>query len=136
MASRCGTDYQAALQDPAVEAVDICLPHREHAAVAVAAAAAGKPILCEKPLAARLAAADQMIAAADAAGVVLLVAENVRFDPVLLKVDELLHAGVIGTPALVQRTRVLSAGVVPQRAPLVSRRTSGGRRDHAGGRGA
>jgi predicted dehydrogenase len=96
--------------------------------VAVVAAATGKHILCEKPLAATLAEADQMITAADAAGVVLLVAENVHFDLVLLNVVALLRAGVIGTPALMQRTRVRPAGFVPQRAPLVPRCASGGGR--------
>ena len=101
-ASRAGTDYREALRDPTVDAVSICLPHDLHAAVALAAAAAGKQILCEKPLAATLAEADRMIAAADAAGVVLMVAENERFDPTLVRVGELLRDGVIGTPALVQ----------------------------------
>lgn len=104
-ATRVGTDYRAALADPDVEAVDICLPHDLHAPVAIEAAAAGKHVLVEKPLAATLAEADAMIAAAGRAGVVLMVAENVRFDPVLLEVRDLLRAGVIGRPALVQLTR-------------------------------
>jgi predicted dehydrogenase len=104
-ATRVGTDYRAALADPGVDAVDICLPHDLHAPVAIEAAAAGKHILVEKPLAATLAEADAMIAAADRAGVVLMVAENARFDAVLLKVRDLLRAGVIGRPALVQLTR-------------------------------
>ena len=64
-ASRVGTDYREALLDPDVDAVDICLPHDLHAAVAVDAAQAGKHILCEKPLAATLDEADRMIAAAE-----------------------------------------------------------------------
>ena len=104
-ATRVTTDYHMALDDPAVDAVDICLPHNLHAAVAVAAAQAGKHILCEKPMAGTLDEADRMIAAAQAAGVILMIAENVHFDPLVRKVRALLDAGAIGRPALIQMTR-------------------------------
>jgi predicted dehydrogenase len=94
-----------ALDDPSVDAIDICLPHNLHAPVAVAAAQAGKHILCEKPLADSLDAADRMIAAARDAGVLLMVAENVRFDPLYQQIRTLLDAGAIGRPALIQMTR-------------------------------
>ncbi len=80
-------------------------PHDLHAVVVVAAAQAGKHVLVEKPLAATLAEADEMIAAAAQAGVTLMVAENVRFNAVYLKAKELLDAGAIGEPALIQVTR-------------------------------
>lgn len=104
-AKRVATDYHRALQDPEVAVVDICLPRNLHASVAVAAARAGKHILCEKPLAATLAQADQMIAAAQQAGVLLMVAENVRFEPLYQQIRALLDADVIGRPALIQMTR-------------------------------
>ncbi|CAA9580169.1 MAG: Putative dehydrogenase [uncultured Thermomicrobiales bacterium] len=104
-ATQVGTDYREALRDPATDAVDICLPHDLHAPIAIEATGAGKHVLCEKPLAATLEEADRMIAAAGRAGVVLMVAENVRFDPVFGKVGELLRDGVIGMPALVQLAR-------------------------------
>lgn len=104
-ATHTSTDYRQALADPAVEAVSLCLPHNLHAPVAVEAAQAGKHVLVEKPLAATLAEADQMIAAADAGGVVLMVAEDVRFEPLFHKIRHLLDEGVIGKPALIQRTR-------------------------------
>jgi predicted dehydrogenase len=103
--TRTATDVQAALEDPEVEAVDICLPHDLHAPVGIRAARAGRHVLVEKPLAATLEGADAMIEAAGEAGVVLMVAENVRFDPLLAKVRGLLDAGVIGQPALIQVTR-------------------------------
>lgn len=102
---RVATDYAAALADPAVVAVDICLPHDLHARVAVAATRAGKHVLVEKPLAATLEEADQMIAAADDAGVTLMVAENVWFEPLYRQIRALLDDGAIGEPALVQITR-------------------------------
>jgi len=103
--ARTSGDFREVLRDPQVEAVDVCLPHHLHAPVALEAARAGKHILCEKPLAATLEEADQMIEAAQLAGVVLMVAENVRFSPVYQNVRELLDQGVIGRPALIQMTR-------------------------------
>jgi predicted dehydrogenase len=85
--------------------VDICLPHNLHAPVTLAAAQAGKHILCEKPMAGSLEEADRMIAAAQDAGVILMIAENVRFDPLYQKIRGLLDAGTIGRPALIQLTR-------------------------------
>ena len=103
--AQMSADYGAVLRDDAVDAVDICLPHNLHAPVAVDAALAGKHVLCEKPLACTLKEADRMIAAADRGGVILMVAENVRFDPTYLRVQRLLQDGAIGTPALIQVTR-------------------------------
>ncbi len=104
-APRSTSSYQEALADPGLDAVSICLPHNLHARVAIEAAQAGVHVLVEKPLAANLAEADRVIAAANDAGVVLMVAENVRFDAVYLKVQQLLRDGVIGKPALLQITR-------------------------------
>ena len=103
--SRVTDDYREALADSDVDAVDICLPHALHAAVAVDAARVGKHVLCEKPIAASLAEADQMIESAERSGIVLMVAENVRFSPIFRKVRELLLDGAIGQPALIQMTR-------------------------------
>jgi len=102
---RLTTNYLEALRDPQVDAVDICLPHNLHEPVALAAAQAGKHILCEKPLAATLEEADRMIAACEKAGVILMIAENVRFSPLALKVRQMLDQGVIGKPALLLMTR-------------------------------
>lgn len=103
--TRATADYREAMNDPSVDAVDICLPHALHAPVAVEAAEAGKHVLCEKPMAASLEGADRMIEAAERAGVVLMIAENVRFNPLFHKIRELLQDGVIGQPALIQMTR-------------------------------
>jgi len=102
---RTTADYREALEDPRVDAVDICLPHDLHAPVATEAAEAGKHVLCEKPIAASLEGADRMIEAAEGAGVVLMVAENVRFTPLFRRIRDLLQDGVIGQPALIQMTR-------------------------------
>jgi predicted dehydrogenase len=102
---KVSSNYQAALQDSRVEAVDICLPHNLHEPVTLASVQAGKHILCEKPMAATLEEADRMINACEKAGVILMIAENERFNPLYLKVRELLDQEVIGQPALVLMTR-------------------------------
>ena len=103
--ARVSADYHEALADPEAEAVVICLPHHLHAPVAIEATQAGKHVLCEKPIAHTLDAADRMIEAADRAGVTLMIAENERFSPLNHKLCELLREGVIGRPALLQVTR-------------------------------
>lgn len=75
------TSLEAALKDASVDAVDICAPHALHRPMAVAAAAAGKHILCEKPMALRVEDATAMIDAAERAGVKLYVAENMPYGP-------------------------------------------------------
>jgi predicted dehydrogenase len=75
------TDYRAALADPEVDAVSICLPHALHCPVALEAASAGKHILCEKPIALSVSDATSMMEAARQHGVKLYVAENVAYTP-------------------------------------------------------
>jgi UDP-N-acetyl-2-amino-2-deoxyglucuronate dehydrogenase len=75
------TDYRALLARDDVHVVSLCLPHHLHREVAIAAARAGKHVLCEKPLALDVAEADAMIAAARRAGVQLGVIFQHRWDP-------------------------------------------------------
>ncbi len=85
-----------ALADPTVEAVDLCLPHDLHCQAVVKAAAAGKHVLVEKPMANTLAEADAMVAAAERAGVTLMVGQSRRFFPAALESQRLVAAGTIG----------------------------------------
>ncbi len=85
-----------ALADPEVEAVDLCLPHDLHCAAAVQAAAAGRHVLVEKPMANSLAEADAMIAAAERAGVTLMVGQSRRFFPAAMEAQRLVAAGALG----------------------------------------
>ena len=73
------TDYLALLQDPAVEAVDITLPHHLHYRVAKAALEHGKHVLVEKPMAASAAECMELIEIARGANRTFTVAENTRF---------------------------------------------------------
>lgn len=126
--TRRAADYREVLDDAEVDAVDICLPHALHAPVAVEAAEAGKHVLCEKPIAASLEGADRMIEAAEQAGVVLMIAENVRFNPLFHKIRDLLQDGVIGQPALIQMTRecYLTRSLLQERRWFLDARAAAG----------
>lgn len=78
---KCYADYKQLLADPDIDLVDVCLPTDKHADVVLESLAAGKPTLVEKPISVDLADAEKMVAAADKAGVPLLVAHVLPFFP-------------------------------------------------------
>ena len=88
--------YEQLLESRDIDAVYIPLPNSMHAHWSVAAARAGKHVLCEKPLALSEAEALEMFAAADAAGVVLLEAFPYLFQPQMLRIEQLVASGAIG----------------------------------------
>ena len=88
--------YEHAARDPRVDAAVICTPHDRHCADTLLALAAGLHVLVEKPIATTMEEADRMIAAAQDAGRVLMVAENFRFMPAFRHVHALLTAGAVG----------------------------------------
>ncbi|UGQ11167.1 Gfo/Idh/MocA family oxidoreductase [Yinghuangia sp. ASG 101] len=88
--------YAELVRNPEVDAIYIATPHAQHRAVAEAAFAAGKAVLCEKPLAATLADATAMVKEAQAAGVFLMEAMWMRFNPVIRRVQDIVGAGQIG----------------------------------------
>ncbi|MFZ4212728.1 Gfo/Idh/MocA family oxidoreductase [Pantoea endophytica] len=94
------SDLHALLQDPEIEAVAIAAPARTHAEWVIAAAEAGKHVFCEKPMAVTLEEADRAIAAAKAAGVVLQVGFNRRFDSGFAAAIAAVKAGENGTTQL------------------------------------
>ena len=84
------------LADPAVDAVDICLPTNLHAPAAIQALRAGKHVLVEKPMALDPEAADAMRAEAEGAGRVLMVAQVLRFFPAYEGLYDLVKSGGLG----------------------------------------
>jgi predicted dehydrogenase len=89
-------DYRALLDRPDVDIVDVCVPNHRHAEVVEAAAAAGKHVYCEKPLAMNVAEGRRMVAAVEAAGVKAQMTFNFRFFPAVLRAQQLIAEGFLG----------------------------------------
>lgn len=89
-------DYRQLLGREDVDAVDICVPNHLHAEIVLAAAAAGKHIYCEKPLAMNVAEAQAMAEAVAAAGVIAQMTFNFRFFPAVLRAQQLVQEGFLG----------------------------------------
>src|SRR5829696_8126626 len=100
---RAYPDLRALLGD--VDVVDICTPTHLHYEMVLAAAEAGKHVVCEKPLARTVEQGQSMIAACRRAGVKLLVAHVVRFFPEYALARSLVAAGRIGRPAVLRLAR-------------------------------
>ena len=94
---RAVAEFDAALADPAIDAMILTSPNTMHESQVVAAAAAGKHVLCEKPLGLTGESARRSVAACQAAGVVLAVGHERRFEPALQRVRELVGEGALGT---------------------------------------
>lgn len=96
------TDANEVLGRDDIDGVLITAPARSHTDLVVAAAAAGKHVFVEKPMAVTLADADRAIAAADEAGVVLQVGFNRRFAPGFAAARALIDERKVGTPQLMR----------------------------------
>ena len=89
-------DYEACLCNPDVSAVYIATPPGEHEELTVRAAAAGKHVLCEKPLAATVAQSARMVEACGRHRVLLMTAYRKYFEPSTLYIKSLVHSGALG----------------------------------------
>ena len=85
-----------ALERGDFEAVDLMLPHDLHEPAALEAFRAGKHVLLEKPMAPTLEATQRILAAAQSAGTVFMVAENAQYWPEVVKAQDLINNGAIG----------------------------------------
>jgi len=109
------TDPADVFADPEIDAVVIAAPARFHADLVVGAAAAGKSVFCEKPMALSLADADRAIGAARSAGVVLQVGFNRRYAADWAAARGLLDDGRLGTPRLLRSVTRDPGGFDPSR---------------------
>ncbi|HEX9188611.1 MAG TPA: Gfo/Idh/MocA family oxidoreductase [Vicinamibacteria bacterium] len=127
-AKRWHADWRALLRDAEVDAVYVATPVRFHEQQAVAAAEAGKHVLCEKPMALDVAGCERMIAAAQANGVRLGVAYYRHHYPVVARLRDLVASGAIGEPVLaeVQAFEPFDPGPDHPRAWLLRRSEAGG----------
>ena len=92
------TDLRSLLGDPNVQAVYVSTTNELHKQQTLAAAAAGKHVLCEKPLAMNLTDAREMVAACASAGVVLATNHHLRNAATHRRIRELIRSGAIGKP--------------------------------------
>lgn len=90
------TDWRKLLERKDIDAVDVCTPNNLHKEIAIAAAKAGKAILCEKPLAMNSAEGEEMVAAVEKAGVANIVWYNYRRIPAVTLAKQLIDEGRLG----------------------------------------
>jgi predicted dehydrogenase len=99
-----------------IDAVDICLPHHLHAPAILDACAAGKHVLCEKPMCISLAQADEIAAAVRKSGVTYMSGHNQLFMPVVQEARRMIEAGEIGRVRWLRSQDCFFAGQNGQRA--------------------
>jgi len=114
------TDWKDLIKDKGVQLVDNCLPNNMHAAPCIAAAEAGKNVLCEKPLAMNVQEAKRMYEAAEKAKVKHMTAFNYRFVPAVRLARKLIDEGYIGK-VLQYRAVYLQEWIMDPDFPLVWR---------------
>jgi predicted dehydrogenase len=90
------TDWRELIKRDDIDAIDICTPNNSHAEIAIAAAEAGKMILCEKPLALNPTEGQQMVDAVEKAGVANTVWYNYRRVPSVTLAKQLIDEGRLG----------------------------------------
>ena len=90
------TDWKKLIERPDIDAIDICTPNDQHADIAIAAAQAGKMVLCEKPLARDTAESEPMVEAIEKAGVANTVWYNCRRVPAVSLAKQIIDSGKLG----------------------------------------
>ncbi|HEY3885934.1 MAG TPA: Gfo/Idh/MocA family oxidoreductase [Vicinamibacterales bacterium] len=90
------TDWRQVVRRKDIDLVDVCTPGDSHAEIAIAAARAGKAVICEKPLANSVADAERMLAAVERAGVVHMICHNYRRAPAVMLAKQLIEDGQLG----------------------------------------
>ena len=115
------TDWRSVVADPAIDIIDICTPNDTHAEIAIAAAAHGKAILCEKPLALNVRQAQEMVAAVKKARVVNMVCHNYRRIPAIALARRMIDDGAIGDRIYHYRARYAQDWITDPNFPLVWR---------------
>ena len=96
------TDYNELLAQKDIEAISICTPNAYHHPATIAAAKAGKHILCEKPLSLSLEQAQEMIDVCKKAGVILQINHHLRSNPAAYKAKQMIDAGDLGTISFIR----------------------------------
>ncbi len=113
-------DYRELLARPEIDVVDVCVPNHMHAEIVIAAAAAGKHIYCEKPLAMDVAEGKRMVAAVEQAGVKTQMTFNFRYFSAVLRAKQLVEQGFLGR-IFSFRGRYYRASYIDPQKPLTWR---------------
>ena len=119
-------DLEALARDPAVEVIYIASPHQFHAEQTRAAAAQGKHVLVEKPMALSLAECDSMIDACAAAGVRLIVGHCHSFDSPYLRAREIIAGGEVGRVRMIHALNYTDFLYRPRRPEELQTAAGGG----------
>ncbi|MBP1994618.1 Gfo/Idh/MocA family protein [Paenibacillus eucommiae] len=114
------TDWRKLIERDDIDVIDIGSPNNTHAEIAIAAAEAGKHIICEKPLSLNVEEAVRMRDAANKAGIVHMICHNYRFVPAIQYAKKLISEGRLGQIYHV-RTRYLQDWIMDPQFPLVWR---------------
>jgi predicted dehydrogenase len=122
--NRSATDWRAVVADPEIDIIDITTANDTHAEISIAAARAGKHVLCEKPLALTVKQARAMVAAAKRAGVVNMVCHNYRRIPAIALAKKMIASGDLGR-IFHFRARYLQDWIIDPAFPLVWRLQGG-----------
>lgn len=119
--NRTVNDYQALLDNPDIDIIDITSPNNQHAAMAIAACNAGKAVLCEKPLAMNVAEAEAVVAAAKKNKTINMVCHNYRRAPAIAFAKAMIENGDLGDRFFHFRARYAQDWIVDPEFPLVWR---------------
>src|SRR5437016_495873 len=115
------TDWRRVIDDSKIDIVDICTPNDTHCEIAIAAAQAGKAVLCEKPLARNIDEAEKMVRAVKKARVVNMVCHNYRRVPAIVLAKQMIERGEIGDHIFHFRARYAQDWIIDPNFPLVWR---------------
>ncbi len=119
-------DYREMISSSLVDAIDICLPHHLHKDAIVAAAEAGKHVLCEKPLCLTIDEAEAVTSAVSSAGITLMCAHNQLFLPPVARAREMIREGTLGKIYAARTTDVFVLDIDADRLGWRGRRASSG----------
>jgi predicted dehydrogenase len=115
------TEWRRVIDDSKIDIVDICTPNDLHCEIAIAAAQAGKAILCEKPFARNIDEAEKMVRAVKKVRVVNMVCHNYRRVPAIVLAKQMIERGEIGDRIFHFRARYAQDWIVDPNFPLVWR---------------
>jgi predicted dehydrogenase len=121
---KASTNWREVVENPEIDIVDVNTPNDSHAEIAIAAAKAGKHVLCEKPLAMDVKQAQEMVDAVKKAKIVHMICHNYRRIPAIAQARKMIEEGALGD-IFHYRARYSQDWIVDPNFPLVWRLQKG-----------